>query len=342
MSSFKANLFSVELFGQSDLDIEAASRHQSNPIDEPLSELIPPESSRELIPRAAQIFNHDIQGPPSSAIPPKPSTLRITGATSIEVVEESYRSAIQNGRLKFDRKPRLMSVSHGSPKLEPWDPYILAANFVPRAVLDEKKVTRITESVESAIQIVPKAVEWEAKSRERGLTPKDVQRILRKAFVHDKPDDNDNLPPILKIAANALRRAEELKDKHGTFQREGEVLRMVAYAVIQVSVVAGEATKDQVSAIDIVLFVALTSGARILNEVAGWGRLVEAVSHFCPTLVLGDGKFDWLDVSRLTAVLDARYDTQHCAGASADNIVQWTNAARQLCAGFFSHAFLQL
>jgi hypothetical protein len=232
------NLFSVEVFWPSDPYIEVASnlvtndraKRQPTPTNEPPSK-----------------HQKSSQGD------------RTLAATPIEVVRESYRSAIHDGHLKYGRKPRLASVSDGSPKVELWDPYILAANHVTRAVLLKEKVADIRSSVESAVEIVPKAAEWNAKSREHGLTPGEMQRILRMAFVGDVPkqDDNGNLPPILKVAANALRRAEELK-KRGTVRPEVAVLRMVAYASIEVSIVAGEATEVQVSTIDIVLFIVLT------------------------------------------------------------------------------------
>jgi hypothetical protein len=50
------------------------------------------------------------------------------------------------------------------------------------------------------------------------------------------------------------------KDKGGTFRQEEAVLRIVAYTSIEVSITAREATANKVSTIDIVLFIALTSG----------------------------------------------------------------------------------
>ena len=71
----------------------------------------------------------------------------------------------------------------------------------------------------------------------------------------------------------------------------------------------GEATVEQVSTIHVVLFIMLTSGGCILNEVTDWWweRLAGAGLQFCPLLVLGDGKFDWLGRSTLAAVFHARY-----------------------------------
>jgi hypothetical protein len=188
-----------------------------------------------------------------------------TGKISIEVVQESYRSAIQDGRLKYKREPQLGLKSNVSLKVRPWDPYILAPNMVPRALLDKEKVESITQSVKSTIRIVPEAVEWIPKTQLCSLTPENVQRILQKAFVLDgsslkqQPED-DKLSPILKIAAKALRRATELRTHKGTFRREVAILQLVAYASIEVSVATGEATSRQVSTIHVVLFIMLTSG----------------------------------------------------------------------------------
>jgi hypothetical protein len=167
----------------------------------------------------------------------------------IEAVQESYLSAIQDGRLKYDRVPQQVSESAG---LKPWDPYVLTVPSVPRARLDSDKVESIARSVESIIRRVPKAVEWIAKTQKHRLTPEDVKMILRRAFFGlpssiQQPEQVDKLPPVLGIAAKALRRAQELKDEAGDFRREEEILRMVAYAAIEVSVVAKEVTDDEVS-----------------------------------------------------------------------------------------------
>lgn len=147
------------------------------------------------------------------------------------------------------------SESDGSSKARLWDPYVLTKSLIPRAKLDEKRVEDITQRLESTIRLVPIAVEWEAKTREYRLTPEDVERNLQNAFVHHKPspkpqpEQKDTLNPILGIAAKALRRAKEFKDKdeNGTFRREEAVLRMAAYAVTEVSITSGKATDNEVS-----------------------------------------------------------------------------------------------
>jgi len=139
-----------------------------------------------------------------------------------------------------------------------WDPYVLPTTLVRRAQLDNDKVEDITKRVVSAIQIVPKAVEWAAKTQEYNLTPDDVKAILRKAFVRQesspepRPEQNGKLPPILEVAAKALRRARELEEKHGTSRRVVAVLRMVAYASMEMSIVAKEATDKQVRTVDVI------------------------------------------------------------------------------------------
>lgn len=170
----------------------------------------------------------------------------------IETVQDSYRTAIQDGRLKYDREPQLGSNG------PVWDPYVLPTTLVRRAKLDNDKVEDITKRMESAIQIVPKAVEWAAKTQEYSLTPDDVKEILRKAFVRQEsssepqPEQNGKLPPILEVAAKALRRARELEEKHGTSRRVVAVLRMVAYASMEMSIVAKEATDKQVRTVDVI------------------------------------------------------------------------------------------
>jgi hypothetical protein len=67
----------------------------------------------------------------------------------------------------------------------------------------------------------------------------------------------NKLPPILRIAIEALRRAEELQDRLDNFWREKAILRVVAYALTEVSVVAEKATNNKVSTVSIVLFTVL-------------------------------------------------------------------------------------
>jgi hypothetical protein len=232
---------------------------------------------------------------------------------SIEAVQESYRSLIHDGRLKYNREPQLVSILDGSSKAKLWDPYILTESSIPRAELDEKKVEDITRKLELTIRIVPKAVEWEAKTQEYHLTTEEVEKNLQNAFVYHEPSlkaqPGQKNKPILGIAAHALRRAMEfkVKDKSGTFRREEAVLRMVAYASMEVSIAAEEATVKEVSTVDIVLFITLTSGGRILDEVTRcWPkRLADAGSLSCPLLVLGDGEFISLEGSRFTPVIHA-------------------------------------
>ncbi|CZR52111.1 uncharacterized protein PAC_01988 [Phialocephala subalpina] len=198
--------------------------------------------------KTVEDFNRDVQKLHLSVIPRRPD-IALSGG-HIKAVQDSYRAAIRDGRLKYDREPQLASDG------PVWDPYILPAASVCRAVLNKDKVEKITQRVESTIRIVPKAVEWTAKTQEYSLTPEDVKEILQNAFVHQKsspkpqPEQNDKLPPILEVAAKALRRAKELE--RGTSRREVAVLRgvailrMVAYASMEVSIVAKEATAEQV------------------------------------------------------------------------------------------------
>jgi hypothetical protein len=57
------------------------------------------------------------------------------------------------------------------------------------------------------------------------------------------------------------------KDKSGTFRREEAVLRIVAYAIIEVSIVAKEAIIKEASIVDIILFITLILRGQILDEV---------------------------------------------------------------------------
>ena len=152
---------------------------------------------------------------------------------------------------------------------------------------------------------MPKADEWNAKAREHSLTPEDVQRILQTAFTQSskQPEQDDKLSPILKIAAKVLRRANELKKKRDTFRREEAVLRMISYAVMEVSEVAGEATEDEVRYNRYLLFIVLILKGRIAGWL--WEKIAEAIPPFCPYLVLGDGKFVLLEELRLAIVFYA-------------------------------------
>jgi hypothetical protein len=131
--------------------------------------------------------------------------------------------------------------------------------------------------------------------------------VRQELFPKPQPEQNSRLPPILEVAAKAFRCARELEDKHATSRRGVAVLRIVVYASMEVFIVAKEATVEQVRIVDVHLFIALISAGRILVEVTGWReRLAEAVSLFCPFLVLGDSKFASLEESRTIAIFHVR------------------------------------
>lgn len=167
----------------------------------------------------------------------------------IETVRDSYCAAIEDGQLKYRSMPKLDSDS------PVWNPYILSPAIIRHAVLDKDRVNKITQRIQSTTLIVPKAVEWTARTREYSLTPANVKGILQKAFVgHEsspkpQPEQIDEPLPILEIAAKALCRAKELEHERGTYRREVAILRMVAYASMEVSMVAKEATAKQVCAV---------------------------------------------------------------------------------------------
>jgi hypothetical protein len=91
---------------------------------------------------------------------------------------------------------------------------------------------------------VPKAVDWIAKTRDCNLTPDDLQIILHRAFGYDEsfsiqqPEDVAELPIILRAAANGLRRVDNLRGRSTILKRAEAVIRIVAYALMEVSVVA--------------------------------------------------------------------------------------------------------
>jgi hypothetical protein len=58
--------------------------------------------------------------------------------------------------------------------------------LVHRVELDKNKVEEITQTVESIIRIVPKAIEWTAKTQEYSLIPEDVKEILQHAFIRQE------------------------------------------------------------------------------------------------------------------------------------------------------------
>jgi hypothetical protein len=112
---------------------------------------------------------------------------------------------------------------------------------------------------------VPKAIDWIAKTEEYCLTPEDLQTILRTAFSPgntcsiQRRKDVGKLPAILTVVEKILCHADGLKDKSRTFRRAEAVLRIIAYALMVVSVVAGEATDNQVRKIAHILCILLIS-----------------------------------------------------------------------------------
>jgi hypothetical protein len=161
--------------------------------------------------------------------------------------------------------------------MERWDPYVLPAKSLRRALLDTKKVETIAESVKSIVRIVPKADEWVAKTREQRLTLEDLQGILCTVLSGLKerlatcdiyggppsvkePKHVGEVPDILRIAGKALGLAEDFKGKSTFFRRAEAIMRMVAYALMEVALAVGEATNDEVSNRSVVLCVTLISG----------------------------------------------------------------------------------
>lgn len=98
--------------------------------------------------------------------------------------------------------------------------------------------------------------------------------------------------------AEVLRRAEGLKKRRAC--REAAVLRITAYALMKVAIVAREATK--LSTIGIALFIALISAGRIASTPRSCEKMGKLVSLFYPLLVLGYGKFALVEGSRLAAI----------------------------------------
>jgi hypothetical protein len=87
--------------------------------------------------------------------------------------------------------------------------------------------------------------------------------------------------------AEVLRRAEGLKKRRAC--REAAVLRITAYALMEVAIVAS-------------LFIALISAGRIASTLWSCEKMGKLVSLFYPLLVLGYGKFALVEGSRLAAI----------------------------------------
>ena len=270
---------------------QCEANHQQATIDEP------PAKRKKTVPaKPSDVF-----------VPWKPSK------TTLYDVQQSYRSAIADGRLKFDRVPQTIVRSEDSCQPKHWDPYNLTATAIPRALLD-RKIEGIIQRVHLTTRIVPKAVDWIAKTRDYNLAPEDLQIILRGAFGRDesysiqRPEHASQLPFILRAAADGLSHADELNGRSTILKRAEAVIRMVAYALMEVSVAAGEATDHQVTTIHITPHMALTQGGRKLDEsISGWRKdMASEGSYFCSVLVLGDGKSASLEGSRTGPVSNAR------------------------------------
>ncbi|TGO31409.1 hypothetical protein BHYA_0930g00020 [Botrytis hyacinthi] len=82
------------------------------------------------------------------------------------------------------------------------------------------------------------------------------------------------------VAAKGLSRAEKLKGIPITMARVEAVLRIVPYALMEMSAVVREATDDQVTTIDIIIYMTLILGGQRSDEAIGdwWQGLASAVS----------------------------------------------------------------
>jgi hypothetical protein len=207
-----------------------------------------------------------------------PWTLPVPTNITLHDIQKSYRSAIADGRLKYDQVPQPATRSDGSVQVKRWDPYVLTARAVPRGLLHREKLEDITQRVQLTTQFVPYAVNWIAKTQQSNLTSEDLKIILRQVFGHDEPfliqqpDCIDEMPMILRIAANSLIRADDLKCRSIIFKRAEAVIRIVAYALTEVSIVSGEATDEQVTTFHIISNVMLIEGGRHLDEFTWWRK----------------------------------------------------------------------
>jgi hypothetical protein len=205
---------------------------------------------------------------------------------TIDDVQESYRKAIVDGRLKHDQVPRLLAGSDGSSRVKCWDPYTLSSKVLSRSVLDSEKVKDIMRRLESTTRIVPTAVDWIAKSQEYNPAPEGWHVILGQAFSQRESvttqhlEYDAELPRILRAAAKSLTLGNELKSRSTILKRTEAVLRMVAYALMEVSVVSGEATDAQVFTPRIFLFWSLATPCDWHKAVhsAAWSREEEQLS----------------------------------------------------------------
>ena len=179
---------------------------------------------------------------------------------SIQDVRESYeRAKLQNPSL-----PQLADSS------ESWNPFVLSKWLLRHALLDEERLEALKKQLNLVKQKVPNNANWIIRTEELGLTPTDLRSLLWTAFspTHrpkllgsastqsdrsSGPSEmpaSGKMPHILGMALSVLQLGNDFEALQTTYQRTMAITRIVGYALMRVSEVAGEVSPCQVSVLD--------------------------------------------------------------------------------------------
>ena len=168
----------------------------------------------------------------------EPSSKRLKQASAkvtIEDIQGAYEDARRQGTLQSPYVPQLRQNTSSTAH---WDPYIIPANRLNDALLDEDKLKSLHSEIRKVTRRVPLAAKWMVQTQAKSLTPADIRTIIQTAFgtVPRQPRlllDND-ISTILAIGSTLLHYADHLDAQKRIFPRGVLVTRLIGFSVMRV------------------------------------------------------------------------------------------------------------
>jgi len=145
---------------------------------------------------------------------------------------------------------------------------MIQKDWLRHAELDEERLVRLWTHIDWVKERVPEGTQWSEEVAKHHLAPTEISDILRVAFNHSSASSNRRLwtadseheassaqstnghivPHIWRAALKLFSRASQSEEKSLVLQRVTSVTRLVAFALMQVSTVAGEVAGEVVRA----------------------------------------------------------------------------------------------
>lgn len=173
---------------------------------------------------------------------------RASAKVTIEEIQGAYKSARKQGTLKSLFVPQLQQTTSSTAH---WDPYMIPANKLDDALLDEGKLKGLRLELKRVSGRVPSAAEWMTQTQAKSLTPADIHTILQIAFgaVQSQPRRllDNGTSPVLAIGSIFLNYADHLDTQARTLSRSVLVARLIGFSVMRVYEALGPEDNMKVS-----------------------------------------------------------------------------------------------